>query len=381
MPENAAAIESDSSSSSDEDETAVQAAPISSTRAHSPPRQRKPPPAKPRKSFAERLAKSQRDESMLPRVTAYCTCEAYKLLATQKFLTEQHAVKGAVIYDEALYARYELPLRNGEGGFRVKSGEAKKDDSSREYSSDSEVQVRHVNGNGEDDNNIVGSSAMLDGQMRDDSLFSPPRESADGAPRTGVHFLEEDQKVQQQQQQPEISPERHLKRRDSTPFDVNALSNLAERNFLSSNLVNIIVFVFSYGVVVFWNFTERQERDILADLTFASNSPPPSRDGQRLRSTSVSPILPPQDTTPLLSDSFSDETSHSPTTHYSTFADHPQIEKSTRPASLMLRVLKEMDVQIEDFHFEYNPRTRSPRIRDDMITFVPLSYTQKLMGF
>ena len=115
------------------------------TRSHSPtrpPPQRKPPPAKPRKSFAERLAKSQRDESMLPRVTAYCTCEAYKLLATQKFLTEQHAVKGAVIYDEALYARYELPLRNGEGGFRVRSGEVKQDDSSREYSSDSETQVK-----------------------------------------------------------------------------------------------------------------------------------------------------------------------------------------------------------------------------------------------
>jgi len=45
-----------------------------------------------------------------------------------------------VIYDEALYARYELPLSNGEGGFRVKSGELKQDDSGREYSSDSEVQ-------------------------------------------------------------------------------------------------------------------------------------------------------------------------------------------------------------------------------------------------
>jgi uncharacterized Rmd1/YagE family protein len=36
----------------------------------------------------------------------------------------------------------------------------------------------------------------------------------------------------------------------------------------------------------------------------------------------------------------------------------------------MHRPLQEIDVQIEDFHFEYNPRTRSPRIRDDMITYV-----------
>src|SRR5206468_4286142 len=30
------------------------------------------------------------------------------------------------------------------------------------------------------------------------------------------------------------------------------------------------MFIFSYGVVVFWNFSERQEKDVLADLTFSS---------------------------------------------------------------------------------------------------------------
>jgi uncharacterized Rmd1/YagE family protein len=248
LPENAPAMESDPSSSSDEDETVPQTAASSTTRTNSPTRplpQRKPPPAKPRKSFAERLAKSQRDESMLPRVTAYCTCEAYKLLATQKFLTEQHAVKGAVIYDEALYARYELPLRNGEGGFRVKSGEVKKDDSSREYSSDSEVQVKRVNENGDEDN-TVGSSAMLDRQMNDENLFSPPRDITDITMR-GVHFLEEEDP---KTQRPEMSPERPLKRRDSTPFDANALSNLAERISLSNLLNNSIrILIWSGGIL------------------------------------------------------------------------------------------------------------------------------------
>lgn len=32
------------------------------------------------------------------------------------------------------------------------------------------------------------------------------------------------------------------------------------------------MFVFSYGVVVFWNLTERQEKDLLADLAFATSS-------------------------------------------------------------------------------------------------------------
>jgi uncharacterized Rmd1/YagE family protein len=65
---------------------------------------------------------------------------------------------------------------------------------------------------------------------------------------------------------------------------------------------------------------------------------------------------------------------HSPTTQYGAFEDIP-IDKAPEGArlgtGLMVRVLKEMDVQIEDFHFEYNPRTRSPRIRDDMITYYP----------
>jgi uncharacterized Rmd1/YagE family protein len=164
---------------------------------------------------------------MLPRVTGYCTCEAYKLVATQKFLTDQHGVKGAVIYDEALYARYELPLRNGEGGFRVRSGESKAaDDSARDYSSDSETLSKRkhdVNGEGLDEEftHRVGSSAMLDAQGGDELLFSPPKDGIDPPP-TKVHFLdEEDQKA-------EPAPERILKRRDSTLPDLSALSNLAE---------------------------------------------------------------------------------------------------------------------------------------------------------
>ena len=174
---------------------------------------------------------------MLPRVTAYCTCEAYKLVAVQKFLTEHHSIKGAVIYNEALYARYELPLRSGEGGYRVKSGDPKEDLGGREYSSDSEAQVRPrgVNGDEERDGssgNTVGSSAMLDAQVNDETLFLLPKEDVQSTPR--AHFLEEEDQTAQEhhegQRQQAESPERLiLKRRDSVPADANALSNLAER--------------------------------------------------------------------------------------------------------------------------------------------------------
>jgi hypothetical protein len=155
-----------------------------------------------------------------------------------------------------------------------------------------------------------------------------------------------------------------------------------------SDSVLTVVFVFSYGVVVFWNFTERQERDILADLTFASNSPPPSREGPKSIPSGIPSLaartFSPPESTPLLADSADGH----PTLEYGTqdsmydtstgqnistgSDDMAMMDEKARTTGLMVRVLKEMDVQIEDFHFEYNPRTRSPRIRDDMITYLPL---------
>ena len=89
-----------------------------------------------------------------------------------------------------------------------------------------------------------------------------------------------------------------VSRRDSNPqpSDLPALYKVAE------------IFILSYGVIVFWNFSEKQERNILADLTFAQDK------------------------------------------------------------TLMSRRLPDKDVETEEFHFEYSPNTRRPRIYNDMIT-------------
>ena len=125
-------------------------------------------------------------------------------------------------------------------------------------------------------------------------------------------------------------------------------------------------------MVVFWNFTERQEKDILADLTFASNSPPPSREGPPpdIILSAVTRTLSSPDSAPLLGDYHDDDSQPSYSPSSSFMLEHTSSkDKRTMTSGLMVRPLKEMDVQIEDFHFEYNPRTRSPRIRDDMITY------------
>jgi len=76
------------------------------------------------------------------------------------------------------------------------------------------------------------------------------------------------------------------------------------------------MFVFSYGVVVFWNFTEQQEKNILADLAFAENE---------------------------------------------------------SGVSLVTRPLEQNDFETEEFHFEYNAKIKRPRIFNDMITLLPRS--------
>ena len=68
------------------------------------------------------------------------------------------------------------------------------------------------------------------------------------------------------------------------------------------------IFMFHYGVVVFWNFTEAQEKNILGDLTFADNK------------------------------------------------------------NMIHRPLDEQDIEIEEFHFEYDMETERPRIFNDVLT-------------
>ncbi|KAK9236028.1 hypothetical protein V1525DRAFT_380363 [Lipomyces kononenkoae] len=71
------------------------------------------------------------------------------------------------------------------------------------------------------------------------------------------------------------------------------------------------LFVFAYGVVVFWNFTETQERDILADITFAD---------------------------------------------------------SENNLGMVIKPIPEGDRETEEFSFEYSRTSKSPRISNDVMT-------------
>ena len=242
------------------------------------------------KSYAERLPKARRTEKELSRVTAYCTAQAYKLPSTAAFIRERHAAR-TKLYDDCLYVAYHLPLLQGTDGYRVASSppvkgitgknlldEAIERSEQQDYHGAyfAEVEEQHsVRLNDATIESPAEHSSMVNG---DHVYVNGPFRDGDQARGLGSHH-------------------------GSVPQDALQYAEM---------------FVLSYGVVVFWNFTERQEKDVLADLTF---------------STSLDPK------TNLAS-----------------------------PLGLATNPLEEEDFETEEFHFEYNNEIPRPRVYNDMIT-------------
>ncbi|KAH8813223.1 hypothetical protein F5884DRAFT_787768 [Xylogone sp. PMI_703] len=233
------------------------------------------------KSYAERLPKAKRAEK-LARVTAYCTAQGYKLKATATFVKDYHGAK-TKLYDDCLYTVYHLPLLPGTERFRIKSSPVLKRPGGKAVL-DEEIErtERRIYHEGYFDDSSTYGVRGGDMSPHDGSEETrAAREETDGRGR------EENQELDHGQR-PE-SPNR-------IATDATAYAEM---------------YVFSYGVVVFWNFTEHQEKDILADLTFSEHN------------TGV---------------------------------------------SLVSRPLDEDDFETEELHFEYSPYVDRPRVFNDMIT-------------
>lgn len=231
------------------------------------------------KSYAERLPKARRAEK-LARVTAYCTASTYKLKSTAAFLKDKHGAR-TKLYDDCLYVVYHLPLLPGIGGYRIRSSPVLKSPGGKAVL-DEEIERSELRDYGEGYfEEGEGESFGVRGNEDGDG---PKRSPNDETLVNGFSPLERDS-----HSPPTSSPQHGT---------VNA-SKFAE------------TFVFSYGVVVFWNFTERQEKDVLADLTFS---------------------------------------------------------ESETGMPLVSGAQREEDFETEEFHFEYSPETPRPRVFNDMIT-------------
>jgi len=286
---------------------------------------RKQPTNLKEKSYAERLPKASRTEK-LSRVTAYCTAQSYRMPATAEFLKMKHGAR-TKMYDDCLYTVYHLPLLPGHEGYRIRSSPVLKSpggkavlDEELERSERYEYQEGYF---GDDQYGVRGSEAQdHEGRIRRGSVVE------------GEDAIEEDEEEHDRNDNPHgdddisNSNTRHLQI-ESPPFDLRATSPSATSHLLASSISNFAeMFIFSYGVVVFWNFTERQEKDILADLTFSSSS---------AHGSTTARILP--------------------------LAVRPQLEE---------------DFETEEFHFEYNPEIPRPRVFNDMITLRSADHMIKL---
>jgi uncharacterized Rmd1/YagE family protein len=233
------------------------------------------------KSYAERLPKAKRAEK-LARVTAYCTAQGYKTKATATFVKERHGAK-TKLYDDCLYTVYHLPLLPGSEGFRIRSSPVLKSPGGKAVL-DEEIERNERRNYHEgyfEDTDTYGVRGGEDSPRNESEEDRERREAEGRRSREETRVLAQGRKGD--------SPNRIAP--DATTF--------AE------------MFVFSYGVVVFWNFTERQEKDILADLTFSEHE------------TGI---------------------------------------------SLVSRPVEEDDFETEELHFEYSPYVERPRVFNDMIT-------------
>lgn len=278
-----------------------------------------PPPGESRtapiiqRSRAELMPKEARAKEF-SRVTAYYICEEFNLEALLDFLAN-HEVKPR-LYDEALYVPYALPLLPGNDGFRVKSNDSAKSLPHKRYmekminkSEKTDHLYEYFSGveTPEDANNYSmdpeEGSSDNNGPFdpSEPQFFAPPLDEADSdsGSNSSNSTIEGPQQERQSLNGKDIDTRgpTHKDYKQSSD-DLTELSKHAE------------MFILEYGIVVFWNLSEIHEKNILADLAFASETPEP----------------------------------------------------------LLIHPISEQDIETEEFHFEYDSQIQRPRIYNDMIT-------------
>lgn len=261
------------------------------------------------KSYAERLPKARRAEK-LARVTAYCTAQAYKMSSLATFVKELHGAR-TKLYDDCLYTAYHLPLLPGPEGYRLRSSPVLKYPGGK-ILLDEEIERNELRDHHED--------YIVEAEEHSVGLRPEHEHEHEHAPGT------EEATNREGEMHPSVTADDHNPSANTSTStnSANPTHNPRPTSPSSAHSDPIPMpripydvaemFVFSYGVVVFWNFSEKQEKDLLADLAFATSS-----------------------------------------------ATGTPIPLATMP-------LHEEDFETEEFHFEYSTAISRPRVYNDMIT-------------
>ncbi|KAI9488249.1 hypothetical protein BDB00DRAFT_772882 [Zychaea mexicana] len=260
---------------------------------------------------AEYMTQDERDLANLPRVTAYSTGEGYSLGPLRQFLRQHHRVTPR-LYDECLYAAYHFPLLTMRPGkenllnVRVRSAspltESISDDSEMDYDEDTYEQ------NGMD---TVGSHL----HEHDEDIAVSPVRHYNSSSHNGRLQSSISAPVSPVKEDIPTSPIATMATEaPTTTAEPSAITPTTPRR--DSIFSGGEVFLFDYGVVVFWNFNRAQEILMLEDFAQFSLRP---------------------------------------------FRDNP-----------------DEDMQIEEMHFQYDVSQVKPRIFNDMITLKSSNHMIKL---
>lgn len=336
---------------------------------------------------AERLTKEQR-ENEYPRVTAYLIAEGFNLKLTSKFLAKYHMVLPR-LYDEVLYIPYSLPLLPGENGYRIQSNTSlkmqrgiklmehfinKSEERDHNYEFYSGADNENVSTNPLDEDIQSGSPNPNDFNPSEPQFFvgtSPTESIIEQEIRKSIA---EDENSNSSDSNNSLNPANCIKEKETGN---EKLKNNTDQNLGNNNETNTKshvhpkrryskhshlpdlskhaeMFILDYGVVVFWNFSETHEKNILADLVFAKLEPG-EFDLDDDDDDDDDDIVIDDD------DSEADENDNE--------TEDMDAEGEIEPElSLIIKPLPEQDIETEDFHFEYNKDVSTPRIYNDMIT-------------
>lgn len=241
---------------------------------------------------AARLGKADRDR--LPRVTAYCTAQEYRLEGIQKFMKSRVKTRGAnpKLFDECLYSPYDydyLKKRKAtEEMFARGTGQARVERStSRSPIEERIAQLRQSPRIRPGERRYSDSAVEVEEHQKErrEDLIDLQNE-LDSPTATSSKHPEQDQQDPNESTDTILSPaaeEPLLRTASRSQEDLIAHreadelhTNYSQGPDFSTEVATPEVFVFDYGTVVIWGMTPAQEQRFLSDIAKFAVGPLPS---------------------------------------------------------------------------------------------------------
>lgn len=222
---------------------------------------------------AARLGRADRER--LPRVTAYCMAQEYRLEPIMKFMKSRARTRGAkpILFDECLYSPYDYDYLKKKKATEIFSGQ--QGVSSQRPSSRSPVEERL--------NRIIPPSPRIQPGERRYSDSAVEVEEQQKTRREDLIDLQESLEpaiLEEDPMEQSLAPRRNsrsISTEDLTLTNTNSNTMFeSDQPDLSTTVDSPEVFVFEYGTIVLWGMTPPQEQRFLNDMSKFANLPLPA---------------------------------------------------------------------------------------------------------